>query len=82
MTTNPRKHTTGEHTMDYATAKQHYATIGQTSRSDISLYTDPTTARNVANRSKGTAVILGESHAIVTSLRAAEHLAKAGYQYA
>jgi hypothetical protein len=68
--------------MDYATAKQHYATIGQTTRSDISLYTDPSTARSVANRSKGTAVILGDGHAVVTSLRAAENLAKAGYQYA
>jgi hypothetical protein len=68
--------------MDYATAKQHYADLGCTTRSDISLYTDPATAQDVANRSKGTAVILGESHAIVTSLRAAEHLAKAGYQYA
>ena len=68
--------------MDYRTAKKHYATIGQTTLSDIILYYDLNAAKSVSNRIKGTAVILGESHAIVTSLRAAEHLAKAGYQYA
>jgi hypothetical protein len=68
--------------MDYATAKRYYADLGCTSRSDISLYTDPATAQDGANRSKGTAVILGEGYAIVTSLRAAENLNKAGYQYA
>lgn len=68
--------------MTYAAAKQHYATIGQTTRSDIALYTDAAVAQNVANRRQGAAVILGEGYAIVTSLRAAEHLAKAGYQYA
>ena len=66
----------------YAAAKQHYASIGKTSRSDIDLYSDPATARKVSSRRKGSAVVLGEDHAIVTSLRAAENLAKAGYQYA
>ena len=70
--------------MDYATAKQHYATVAGTSRSNIGLYHNLATAKSAAFRgAKPQSVVLGEdNYIIVTSRAAGEKLVKAGYQYA
>lgn len=70
--------------MDYATAKQHYATVGKTFKSSIGLYRDVRVAKSAALMgAKPQRVVLGEDGYVVVCLpRPAENLVKAGYQYA
>jgi len=70
--------------MTYAAAKQHYATVANTARSSIQLFTSIELAQSAAQRGdKRQMVVLGEDGwVIVSTPRVTEALVKAGYQYA
>ena len=70
--------------MNYQTAKAHYAAIGKTSRSNISLFHNLAIAKDASfGGAKHQSVVLGEDgYIIVTSRAVGQRLVEAGYQYA